>query len=106
MRILFDSKVQYYKDPFGTLTPGQSCTLRIRIPASVVTSFVECLISDERGIPVHSARMTLQETVEPYQVFSGSFQLAPAAISMLKLSPEVFLISDQRSMMSNSSQTR
>ena len=54
MRILFDSKVQYYKDPFGTLTPGENCTLRIRIPGSVATTMVECLISDERGTPVNS----------------------------------------------------
>ena len=75
MRILFDSKVLYYKDPFGTLTPGESCTLRIRIPVSVASTGTECLICDERGSQVLSVPMTLQETLEPYQVFSGSFQL-------------------------------
>ena len=35
MRILFDSKQLLYKDPFGTLVPGQSCTLHIHIPESV-----------------------------------------------------------------------
>ena len=76
MRILFDSKVQYYKNPFGTLTPGETCTLRIRIPVSVKAKSVDCLICDERGVPAQTAAMTLQETLEPYQVFSGSFALS------------------------------
>ena len=57
MRILFDSKVQYYKDPFGTLVPGENCTLRIRIPISVASKGVDCLISDERGCQVQSVPM-------------------------------------------------
>ena len=75
MRILFDSKVKYYKDPFGTLVPGEKCTLRIRIPVTVASTGVDCLISDERGGNTLSVPMTLQETLEPYHVFSGSFQL-------------------------------
>ena len=75
MRILFDSKVLYYKDPFGTLLPGENCTLRIRIPISVASKGAECLICDERGTPVQSVPMTLQETLDPYQVFSGNFHL-------------------------------
>ena len=75
MRILFDSKVKYYKDPFGTLVPGENCTLRIRIPVTVASTGVDCLISDERGGNTLSVPMTLQETLEPYHVFSGSFQL-------------------------------
>ena len=43
MRILFDSKDLSYKDPFGTLTPGQSCTFNIHIPASVGTTAVKCI---------------------------------------------------------------
>ena len=75
MRILFDSKVLYYKDPFGTLLPGENCTLRIRIPISVASKGAECLICDERGTPVQSVPMMLQETLDPYQVFSGNFHL-------------------------------
>ena len=29
MRILYDSKQPQFKTPFGTLTPGQVCTLHI-----------------------------------------------------------------------------
>ncbi len=35
MRILYDSKQLHHKTPFGTLTPGESCTLCIHIPATV-----------------------------------------------------------------------
>ena len=35
MRILFDSKQSHFKTPFGTLTPGEECTLCIHVPASV-----------------------------------------------------------------------
>mgnify|MGYP006992139372 CR=1 FL=1 len=41
MRILFDSKQLSFKDPFGTLIPGQNCTLHIHIPETVPTEKVE-----------------------------------------------------------------
>ena len=50
MRILFDSKELCYKEPFGTLTPGQVCTLHIHIPASVGTVRVECVL--ELDVPI------------------------------------------------------
>ena len=40
MRILFDSKLPIFKTPFGTLTPGQCCTLHIHIPETVPTTKV------------------------------------------------------------------
>ena len=44
MRILYDSKKLIHKDPFGTLTPGQSCTLNMHVPASVGALKVECIV--------------------------------------------------------------
>jgi len=44
MRILYDSKKRIHKDPFGTLTPDEICTLNIHIPASVGAVKVECVI--------------------------------------------------------------
>ena len=38
MRILYDSKLPQYKTPFGTLTPGQVCTVHIHIPCAVGTT--------------------------------------------------------------------
>ena len=49
MRILFDSKLPQYKTPFGTLVPGQECTLNIHIPAAVQTTHVVCHFQYEDG---------------------------------------------------------
>ena len=40
MRILFDSKQPQFKSPFGTLVPGQMCTLHVHIPRAVCTQRV------------------------------------------------------------------
>ena len=47
MRILFDSKNIQHKDPFGTLVPGQECTLCVHVPASVGAVAVRCLLRRE-----------------------------------------------------------
>ncbi|MBO5953074.1 MAG: glycoside hydrolase family 13 protein [Oscillospiraceae bacterium] len=75
MRILFDSKQLIYKDPFGTLTPGQACTLRIHIPASVQTQQVQCQIGWENGTPMCAVPLSFKETLGTYEVFEGSFSL-------------------------------
>ena len=49
MRILFDSRKLTFKDPFGTLTPHQSCTLHIHIPSSVQATHVQCQFCHENG---------------------------------------------------------
>ena len=41
MRILYDSKQSIYKTPFGTLTPGQECTMNIHIPSTVRATHVQ-----------------------------------------------------------------
>ena len=41
MRILYDSKQSTYKTPFGTLTPGEECTLHIHIPSTVGSTRVQ-----------------------------------------------------------------
>ena len=75
MRILFDSKKLIHKNPFGTLTPGQACTLQIHIPCSVGTTQVHCILHPDAGgqdrtIPLHYA-----QTVGAYQIFRGTFTL-------------------------------
>ena len=49
MRILFDSKKEEHKFPFGCVTPGQECKLNIHIPVSVGTTKVECILQQEDG---------------------------------------------------------
>ena len=50
MRILFNSKDLQYKDPFGTLIPGQNCKLHIHIPASLQTTCVTCHFDSVDGV--------------------------------------------------------
>ena len=73
MRILFDSKQLMYKDPFGTLVPGQKCTLNIHIPSSVQATAVECLINQENGKPALTVPLTYQMKRGAYEIFRGSF---------------------------------
>ena len=49
MRILFDSKQQQFKFPFGTLHPGELCTLHIHIPCTVQAKRVVCNLCYESG---------------------------------------------------------
>ena len=75
MRILYDSKQLLYKDPFGTLTPGQCCCLSIHIPASVKATAVSCVFIRDGVGEVQTAQLTCQESCGPYQIFRGSFSL-------------------------------
>lgn len=46
MRILFDSRNIEDKTPFGTIQTGQSCMLRIRVPASAGATGVRLILED------------------------------------------------------------
>lgn len=75
MRILFDSKKTVFKDPFGTLTPGQVCRLHIHVPHEVGAVKARCLVfADGSGEPL-VAEMVCTKTVGSYDIFSGSFSL-------------------------------
>ena len=76
MRILYDSKLSQFKDPFGTLTPGQVCRLHIHIPCAVQATAVKCLMQYEDG------RTTAQEvffskarTEDPYEIWQADFSI-------------------------------
>ncbi len=75
MRILFDSKQRIHKDPFGTLTPGQICTLRIHIPSSVQANHVECILQHPEGGLTHTVSMQYQMKKGAYDIFGGKFAL-------------------------------
>jgi len=75
MRILFDSKKSEFKTPFGTLLPGEECTLHIHIPATVRSQKVECLISLFDGSNPMSVPLTLHAQEGAYEIFRGSFSL-------------------------------
>lgn len=75
MRILYDSKLSLYKTPFGTLTPGQECSLHIHIPAQVAATSVTCLLNDPHGNTVQNILLTRQRRKGPYEIFGGSFRI-------------------------------
>ncbi len=75
MRILFDSKQPQFKTPFGTLTPGEKCTLHIHIPASVGTEAAEVVINREDGILAMTVPMDFTQVEGAYEIYGGSFAL-------------------------------
>ncbi len=75
MRILFDSKLSQFKTPFGTLTPGQACTLNIHIPTNIATTQVEVCMLRENGTPEKTIAMELLKTYGAYDVYTASFSL-------------------------------
>ena len=75
MRILYDSKQLQFKTPFGTLTPGQNCTLHIHIPHTVQAKSVDIVIQAEDGRQVQTATMEYAKKLGAYEIFKGSFAL-------------------------------
>ena len=75
MRILYDSKQLLYKDPFGTLTPGQVCTLHIHVPSSVQAGKVTCILNYENGRNAQTVSLHRQSTRGAYDIFEGSFSI-------------------------------
>ena len=75
MRILYDSKQLQFKSPFGTLTPGECCTLQIHVPHMVQAKSVEIILQSENGTPVKTAIMEYAKKLGAYEIFKGSFTL-------------------------------
>lgn len=80
MRILFDSKKEIFKKPFGCLTPGQMCSLQIHIPVTVRTTAVSVCILGEDGTPAQEVAMAFARCREPYDIWQGSFCLEQAGL--------------------------
>ena len=76
MRILYDSKLPQFKTPFGTLTPGQVCTVHIQIPATVRTTGVTLHLRYEDGkTDAQNIELTKQADKGPYEVWGGDFSI-------------------------------
>ena len=75
MRILYNSRLSCYKDPFGPLIPGQSCRLHIHIPAEIHTRQVLCVLQREDGTPERTVPLGLEQTRGPYEIYTGEFCL-------------------------------
>ena len=75
MRILFDSKQPQFKTPFGTLVPGQECTLHIHIPSTVQAQVVECFIFRENGQLAKTVPMEYAKKLGAYEIFRCTFTM-------------------------------
>ena len=75
MRILFDSKQPQYKTPFGTLVPGQECTLNIQIPSAVQTTRVVCHLSYADGGEAQQVGLEFKMKKGPYETWQGKFSI-------------------------------
>jgi len=75
MRILFDSKQAEYKTPFGCVTPGERCTLRLRIPVTVGTKAVRIVVERENGRRYEEFSMNRAVTEAPYDLWQGSLAI-------------------------------
>ena len=75
MRILYDSKQTHFKSPFGTLTPGQLCTLHIHVPGTVDAKSVQCILQYEDGRPAQTVEMAFTKKHGAYDIFRGSFSM-------------------------------
>ena len=80
MRILYNSYLKCFKDPFGTLTPGEKCTIHIHIPASCRTKNVWCQMYQDNGREAFAVPMTLERRDGPYEIFSGVFSFAKTGL--------------------------
>ena len=75
MRILYDSKLLAHKDPFGTLTPGESCKLTVHVPVAVQAIQVICHVQREDGEPCGEFILSKRMKNGPYELFSGEISL-------------------------------
>lgn len=80
MRILYDSQKAEHKAPFGTLRPGENCTLRVYIPATVGAIHAQCVLSPDEGGEAIRVPMLHTENADAYEIFEGSFCLHTPAL--------------------------
>ncbi len=74
MRILYNSKNEYYKYPFGCLRQNEMCSLRIKIPVSCQTISVSLCIKNETGFEMNVPFQP--ETIDgDYEVYTTTFSL-------------------------------
>ena len=75
MRILYNSKLSQFKTPFGTLRPGETCTMHIQIPCSCQTVHVEVRLLREDGKPYLNVPMAKTAATELYETWTAAFAL-------------------------------
>ncbi len=74
MRILYDSKKEEYKTPFGCLREQELCRMNLLIPRSCAAQKVFLSIEDEQGFLLR-VPFAKQSSEGDYEKFGGSFSL-------------------------------
>ena len=75
MRILYDSKEPQFKTPFGTLTPGQDCSITIHIPSTVRAARVQLELLYQDHAPYRPYDLEFRMKKGPYDIFQVTFSL-------------------------------
>ena len=72
MRILFDSKNEQYKSPFGTVVPKELCAFHIWIPVSCLTTAVELVFRCDRTAEEHAEPLRWERREGDYDIWGGT----------------------------------
>ena len=74
LRILYNSLDTAYKTPFGTLNPGETCTMTVAIPQSCMTTEVALVLQYENGSFFREEPFVLDHVDAPYEYYKVQFQ--------------------------------
>ena len=75
LRILYNSLDRKFKTPFGTLIPGETCTMTVAIPVSCLTTEVALVLQHENGSFFREESFVLDRTEDPYEYYRAEFTL-------------------------------
>ena len=73
MRILFDSKKEQFKTPFGTLRRGESCILHLWLPDGSGAVGAELILEDCENAPVGERPFLLWKSRESIRFTAANF---------------------------------
>ena len=75
LRILYNSQDPRWKRPFGTVKPGEECTMTVAVPCSCQTRQVKLILLKENGTPFREELFALLRTEAPYEYYQVRFSL-------------------------------
>ena len=75
MRILFDSRLEKFKTPFGTVREGEACTLHVYVPDSAEAVGMTLMVEDCDGHPLTDFYFEKKERRGDYDVWTTEFSL-------------------------------
>lgn len=73
MRILFDSRKEQFKTPFGTIRTGQNCILHIHIPKDCGATGVRLMLEDCENRPAGEYAFAKESQTEHYDIYRCEF---------------------------------